>query len=206
MFWADSWLVQLELRKCASADLCVCVCVCVCGVVGWKVCDNKQTERSEVRYIRYKNAHRMDTLPNSNLLKTKRRLLYLTLWHRSFKFNSNESPTWCNNFSVYFPDVCLQLNMFWGFSVHHQELNDCSGSLWFYLRIVVTVVLCSWPARPQTQWIIHEPKKVALWNKRHFEEKNGECAACLKYSVLIGVHLEGSGTPALYIGRTVLKG
>ena len=27
---------------------------------------------------------------------------------------------------------------------HHQELNDCSGSLWFYLRIVVTVMLCSW--------------------------------------------------------------
>jgi hypothetical protein len=26
---------------------------------------------------------------------------------------------------------------------------------------------------------------VALRNKRHFEEKNGECAACLKYSVLI---------------------
>jgi hypothetical protein len=30
-------------------------------------------------------------------------------------------------------------------------------------------------------------KKVALWNKRHFEEKNGECAACLKYSVIIAV-------------------
>jgi hypothetical protein len=30
-----------------------------------------------------------------------------------------------------------------------------------------------------------EPKKVALWNKQHFEEKNGECAACLKYSVLL---------------------
>ena len=28
--------------------------------------------------------------------------------------------------------------------VHHQELNDCSGSLWFYLRIVVIAVLCSW--------------------------------------------------------------
>jgi hypothetical protein len=56
-------------------------------------------------------------------------------------------------------------------------------------------------------------KKVALWNKRHFEEKTGECAACLKYSVLTVVekiyklqHLEGSGTPFLYIGRTVLKG
>jgi hypothetical protein len=60
---------------------------------------------------------------------------------------------------------------------------------------------------------MHEPKKVALWNKWYFEEKNGECAACLKYSVLIVVeniykmqHLEGSGTPVLYIGRTVLKG
>jgi hypothetical protein len=41
--------------------------------------------------------------------------------------------------------------------------------------------------------------------ERHFEEKNGECEACLKYSVLIAVekkykmqHLEGSGTPVLY--------
>jgi hypothetical protein len=57
-------------------------------------------------------------------------------------------------------------------------------------------------------------KKGALRNKWHFEEKNGECAACLKYSVLIFVetniykmqHLEGSGTPVLYIGRTVPKG
>jgi hypothetical protein len=29
------------------------------------------------------------------------------------------------------------------FPTHHQELNDCSVSLWFYLRIVVIVVLCS---------------------------------------------------------------
>jgi len=56
-------------------------------------------------------------------------------------------------------------------------------------------------------------KKVALLNKRHFEDKNGECATCLKYSVLIVVekiykmqHLEGSGKPLLYIGRMVLKG
>jgi hypothetical protein len=31
---------------------------------------------------------------------------------------------------------------------HHQELNDCIASLWFYLRIVVTVALCSWSGRP----------------------------------------------------------
>jgi hypothetical protein len=31
--------------------------------------------------------------------------------HRSFTFNSYKSPTLCNSFSVYYPDVCLQLNM-----------------------------------------------------------------------------------------------
>ena len=36
-------------------------------------------------------------------------------------------------------------------------------------------------------WIIQEPKKIALWNKRYFEEKNREFAAYLKYSVLIVV-------------------
>jgi hypothetical protein len=34
------------------------------------------------------------------------------------------------------------------FPAHHQEFNDCSVSLCFYLRIVVTVVLCSWSDRP----------------------------------------------------------
>jgi hypothetical protein len=34
------------------------------------------------------------------------------------------------------------------FPASHQELNDCSGSLWFYLRIVVTGMLCSWSGRP----------------------------------------------------------
>jgi len=75
----------------------------------------------------------------------------------------------------------------------------------FYIQILAHPV-CK-------MWIIQEPKKVKLWNKRHFEGKNGECAACLKFSVLIFVekiykmqHLEGSGTPVLYIRRTVFKG
>jgi hypothetical protein len=36
-------------------------------------------------------------------------------------------------------------------------------------------------------WIIPGPKYIALRNKRYFEEKNGECVACLIYSVLIFV-------------------
>jgi hypothetical protein len=31
---------------------------------------------------------------------------------------------------------------------HHQELNDCGSSLWFYLRIVVIAMLCSWSGLP----------------------------------------------------------
>jgi hypothetical protein len=36
---------------------------------------------------------------------------------------------------------------------HHQELNDCSSSLWFYVRIVVI-------ARPQTRHGYHHDMKV----------------------------------------------
>jgi hypothetical protein len=50
------------------------------------------------------------------------------------------------------------------FPAHHQELNDCSGSLWFYLRIVLAVVLCCGlageAARPQTQHDCQQDTKV----------------------------------------------
>jgi hypothetical protein len=49
------------------------------------------------------------------------------------------------------------------FPAYHQELNDCSGSIWVYLRIVVIVVLCSWsPNRPQheQQHDYHHDTKV----------------------------------------------
>ena len=57
------------------------------------------------------------------------------------------------------------------FPAHHQEPNDCSGSLWFYLRIVVTVVLCSWsgqPAGPTT-------------NKRQDNKLNNCCVRLVIY-------------------------
>ena len=67
----------------------------------------------------------------------------LTFWHRSFIFNSNKSPTWCNNFSVYHPDVCLQLNIFWAFSRpssgvvntrQDNKLKNCCIRLVIYLN------------------------------------------------------------------------
>jgi hypothetical protein len=45
-------------------------------------------------------------------------------------------------FSVYYPDVCLQLNMFRAFFALDLELNDWRDSLWSYLRLVVIVALC----------------------------------------------------------------
>jgi hypothetical protein len=61
---------------------------------------------------------------------------FLTFWHRSFTFNSNKSLTWCNNFSVYYPDVCLQLNMFRAFS------RPSSGAQWLQWQPDFTFV--SW--------------------------------------------------------------
>jgi hypothetical protein len=55
----------------------------------------------------------------------------LTFWHRNFKFNSNKSPTWCNRFSVYYPDVCLQLNKFRLFS------RPSSGAQWLQWQPLV---------------------------------------------------------------------
>jgi len=50
-------------------------------------------------------------------------------------------PTRCNNFSSLLLDVYVQLSIFRASSHHHQELNDCSSSLWFYLWSVVIAVL-----------------------------------------------------------------
>ena len=55
----------------------------------------------------------------------------LTFWHRSFTFNSNRSPTWYNNFSVYYPDVCLQLNMF------RASSRPLSGAQWLQWQPLV---------------------------------------------------------------------
>ena len=55
----------------------------------------------------------------------------INFWRRSFTFNSNKSPTWCKNFSVYYPDVCLQLNMFRAFS------RPSSGAQWLQWQPLV---------------------------------------------------------------------
>ena len=65
-----------------------------------------------------------NSLVDKPRLTASQYIYILTFWHRSFTFNSNKSPTWRNSFSVYYPDVCLQLNMFRAFS------RPSSGGQW----------------------------------------------------------------------------
>jgi hypothetical protein len=63
-----------------------------------------------------------------------------SLHHRTIKINHQPDAT---IFQFIILTFVYSSTCFGRFPVHHQELNDFSGSLWFYRRIVVIVVLCS---------------------------------------------------------------
>jgi len=83
-------------------------------------------------------------------------------WHRSFTFNLNKSPIWCDNFSVYYPEVCFQLNMFRAFS------RPSSGAHWLQWQPLVLpsyrgdsrVVFVVGPAWPRIQHGCHHDTKA----------------------------------------------
>jgi hypothetical protein len=64
---------------------------------------------------------------------------------------------------------------------YHQELNDCSSILWFYLRIVVTVVLCSWLVWKLKWWLLilyYTNKRIVRLmeqNKRQMKRLKRSC-------------------------------
>ena len=81
-------------------------------------------------------------------------------------YSSNKSPTRCNNFPLFYPDVYLQLNMFRAFS------RPSSGSQWLQWQPLVLPTYCvdsravfvagpaGRPARPPTQHDCHHDTKV----------------------------------------------
>jgi hypothetical protein len=69
--------------------------------------------------------------------------------HRTIQINHQPNAT---IFQFIIAAFVYSSTCFGSFPDHHQEPNDCSGSLWFYLRIVVIVVLCSWSGRPSSLW------------------------------------------------------
>jgi hypothetical protein len=67
------------------------------------------------------------------------------VYHRTIQINHQPDAT---IFQFIILTFVYSSTCFGRFPAHHQELHDFSGSLWFYRRIVVTVVLCSWSGRP----------------------------------------------------------
>jgi hypothetical protein len=63
------------------------------------------------------------------------------------------------------------------FPAHHQELNGCSGSLRFYLRIVMIVVLCSWSGhnRPTTNTARLSPRYEGKTRGCHCRDRKASC-------------------------------
>jgi hypothetical protein len=67
------------------------------------------------------------------------------MYHRTMEINLQPNGT---IFLFIILTFVYSSTCFGRFPAHQQELSDCSGSLWFYLCIVVTVVLCLWLGRP----------------------------------------------------------
>ena len=82
------------------------------------------TKKKKILFFKTSRPTPGPTLPHIQCVSGVTFKRTLTFWHRSFTFNSNKSPTWCNNFSVSYPDVCLQNNMFRAFS------RPSSGAQW----------------------------------------------------------------------------
>jgi hypothetical protein len=78
-------------------------------------------------------------------------------------YNSNKSPTRCNNFPIYYPYIYLQLNMFRAFS------RPSSGAQWLQWQPLVlpsysgdscAVFVAGWLVQTRTQHSCHHDTKV----------------------------------------------
>jgi hypothetical protein len=80
--------------------------------------------------------------------------------HRTIQINHQPDAT---IFQFIILTFVYSSTCFGRFLAHHQELNDCSGSRWFYLRIVVKFLLrfrSGRPARQRTKHDYHHDTKV----------------------------------------------
>jgi hypothetical protein len=103
----------------------------------------------------------------------------LTFWHRSFTFNSNKSPTWCNNFSVYYPDVCLQLSMFREFS------RPSPGAQWLQWQ---SLVLPSYHGNSRVVFVFGppDPSTNTAWLSPRYEGKTRAATAVTELLMMGG--------------------
>jgi hypothetical protein len=107
---------------------------------GWLPVDWVYISHLFVRVISSANGH------TSHSLKQCLTKLAWVSFRRNYKLTKNTIQINHQPGATIFQFIILMFIYSWTcfgrFPAHHQELNDCSGSLWFYLRIVFIVVLC----------------------------------------------------------------
>ena len=105
---------------------------------GSDLVEHVKTEQRNVSLPQLKN------LKILSLYKPREVKVYKSVHHRTIQSNHQPDAT---VFQFIILNLVYSSTCIGRFPTHYQELNDCSGSLWFDLRIVVTVVLCSWSGR-----------------------------------------------------------
>jgi hypothetical protein len=82
---------------------------------------------------------------SSHVLRNHHSVFFLkvckSVHHRTIQINHQPDAT---IFQFIILTFIYSSTCFGRFTVHHQELNDYSGRIWFYLRIMVIAMLCSW--------------------------------------------------------------
>jgi len=106
---------------------------------GSDLVEHVKTEQRNVSLPQLKN------LKILSLYKPREVKVYKSVHHRTIQINHQLDAT---IFQFIILTFIYSSSCFGRFPAHHQKFNECSGSLWFYLRIVVIVVLCSWSGRP----------------------------------------------------------
>ena len=110
-------------------------------------------------------------------------LQYLTFWRRDYFFFNFSTPVY-KMWIIQSNRTKIVGHCTWRPGTHILHKIIFLQYLTFWRRIFFFLIL----AHPvYNMWIIQEPNTLELWNKLHFEEKNGEYIPCLTYSVPIFV-------------------
>jgi hypothetical protein len=101
-------------------------------------------------------------------------------WRRAVAWiincNSNKSPTRCNNFSVYYPDVYFQLNMFRAF------FRPSSGAQWLQWQ---SLVLPSYRGDSHAVFVVG-PASRTQHDYHHYMKVKPETAAAVTELLMMG--------------------
>ena len=129
-------LLQWKSNKYYILLACVCSCTYSSMQFAWAI----------LSHVPRPHLHYFSTLPHKTSRFSKKKKFWTQNVFLDFLYNSSHQPD-ATVFQLIILTFIYSSTCFGRSPAHHQELNDCSSSLWFYIRIVVTAVLCLWSGR-----------------------------------------------------------